>query len=177
MIKQKKYFLLLISIITWIGLIAQFGLMLSHRELSLAESIIRFFSYFTILTNLLVAITSTILLMNKKSAAFNFFSAPSILTAITVYIVIVGIIFNILLRPILNMQFAATLVSDILHVITPALFLIFWLMFVPKNGLQMKSVFGWLIYPVLYMIYTLIHGALTHFYPYPFIDINRLGYE
>ena len=175
--KQKKYFLILISVITWIGLVAQFFLMLSHRELTLAESIVRFFSYFTILTNLLVAIASTVLLMKNSTAKEKFFSNPSVLAAVTVYIVIVGIIFNILLRPILKMQFPGELVSDILHVVTPVLFLIFWLKYVPKNSLQWKGVFAWLLYPVLYMIYTLVHGAVTHFYPYPFIDINQLGYE
>jgi hypothetical protein len=174
---QKKYFLIVIAAITWIGLVAQFILMLSRRELSLAASVVRFFSYFTVLTNLLVAIASTVLLMDSKSLIKKFFSNASVLTPVAVYIVIVGIIFNILLRPVVNMQPVPEIVSDILHVVTPVLFLFFWLKFVPKNNLQWKSVGAWLLYPVLYMVYTLIHGAVTHFYPYPFIDVNQIGYE
>jgi hypothetical protein len=30
---------------------------------------------------------------------------------------------------------------------------------------------------VLYTAWTLIHGALTGWYPYPFVDVIKLGYE
>jgi hypothetical protein len=35
----------------------------------------------------------------------------------------------------------------------------------------------WLIYPVGYAAYSLLHGAVTGFYPYPFLDVTQLGYE
>jgi hypothetical protein len=31
-------------------------------------------------------------------------------------------------------------------------------------------------YPLAYLIWTLVHGAVTGWYPYPFIDVTDLGY-
>jgi hypothetical protein len=31
--------------------------------------------------------------------------------------------------------------------------------------------------PVVYLIWTALHGALAGFYPYPFLNLNRIGYE
>ena len=36
---------------------------------------------------------------------------------------------------------------------------------------------GWLVYPLGYAVYSLIHGAVTGFYPYPFINVGELGYD
>jgi hypothetical protein len=33
-----------------------------------------------------------------------------------------------------------------------------------------------LIWPSLYIAYTLAHGAVSDWYPYPFIDVVELGY-
>jgi hypothetical protein len=32
-------------------------------------------------------------------------------------------------------------------------------------------------FPLGYAAYSLVHGAATGFYPYPFIDVNHLGYD
>jgi len=56
------------------------------------------------------------------------------------------------------------------------LFFIYWLLFVPKETLKWKNVLPWMIYPFIYCIYTLARGALVKFYPYPFIDVEVLGY-
>jgi hypothetical protein len=31
--------------------------------------------------------------------------------------------------------------------------------------------------PLGYAVYSLIHGAVTGFYPYPFINVGELGYD
>ncbi|HEV3242289.1 MAG TPA: Pr6Pr family membrane protein [Methyloceanibacter sp.] len=35
----------------------------------------------------------------------------------------------------------------------------------------------WLAYPLVYAAYSLIHGAATGFYPYPFINVREFGYD
>lgn len=47
-----------------------------------------------------------------------------------------------------------------------------------KNGMFNGSLFrpGWFI-PVCYLIFILIRGRLSGFYPYPFVDASVLGYE
>jgi hypothetical protein len=62
-------------------------------------------------------------------------------------------------------------------VVTPALYVIDWVLFVPKGTVRWKSAFVWLGYPLVYAAYSLIHGAVTGFYPYPFINVGELGYD
>ena len=56
------------------------------------------------------------------------------------------------------------------------MFLLFWIFFVPKGTLRWSQPLFWLVYPLLYVSYCLIRGALTGFYPYPFVDVTLLGY-
>ena len=36
---------------------------------------------------------------------------------------------------------------------------------------------GWLIYPAVYLVYILARGAISAVYPYPFVDVSLLGYR
>jgi hypothetical protein len=63
------------------------------------------------------------------------------------------------------------------HVVAPALYVIDLLVFVPKGTLQAKSVLTWMLFPFAYAAYSLMHGAVMGFYPYPFLDVAALGYE
>lgn len=35
----------------------------------------------------------------------------------------------------------------------------------------------WLVYPFVYLVYTLIRGSITGTYPYPFLDVSTIGYS
>jgi hypothetical protein len=167
-----KLFLFFIAVAGWFALIAQLYLNLTSHIASIPELITRYFSYFTILTNLIVAVCCTSLLLFNNN---NFFAKPKTLTAITVYIVIVGIIYNVILRSLWNPQGLQKIVDELLHTVIPVLFFLFWILFVPKGSLQWQNIFPWLIYPLIYLVLVLIRGTLSGFYPYPFIDVNKLG--
>ena len=171
---SKKIFQWIIVIIAWVAVIIQFCLMIQNRVASISETIIRFFSFFTILTNILVAVAFSVLAAGKQS---NFFSNPSILSAITVYIFIVGLVYNIVLRSIWDPKGLQLYVDEALHVATPVLCLVYWFLYVPGQGLRWRNTFLWLWYPLIYLVYVLIRGSLSHFYPYPFINVDKLGYQ
>ena len=42
----------------------------------------------------------------------------------------------------------------------------------------MSARIAWLslIFPICWLAFTLIRGAIAHWYPYPFIDVTQLGY-
>ena len=61
--------------------------------------------------------------------------------------------------------------------VAPALYIVDWLVFVPKGTLSARSVLWWLLYPVGYAAVSLLPGAVTEFYPYPFLEVGQLGYE
>ncbi len=171
--KSRKIFLTLIAIAGWFALIAQFYININSKVASAPEIIIRYFSYFTILTNLIVALCCTNLLF--RSNVSTFLAKPKTLTAITVYIVLVGIIYNVILRFLWNPQGLQRLVDELLHSVIPVLFLLFWLIFVPKGTLQWRNVFSWMIFALVYIIFVLVRGSFSGFYPYPFIDAGKLG--
>ena len=161
------------AFVGWITILLQLYLFIDNRTLSVPETIIRFFSYFTILTNILVAFCFTILFIQKQP---SFFSKPSTLTPVAVFILVVGIVYNIILRKTWNPQGLLKLVDELLHVVMPLYFLVYWIMCVNKKSLRWTAVFGWLLFPLAYFIYVLLRGATSEFYPYPFVNVTVLGY-
>ena len=173
--KRKRAFALTAAVITWLAIVLQFVLIINNRKLSLAATIVQFFSYFTILTNLLVAFSLTASLLRKK-ARLTFLSLPAEQTAIVGYISIVGIVYNLVLRQLWNPEGLQLLADNLLHAAVPVLFITYWFLYVPKNNLQWKFSVRWLGYPFFYLLYILFRGAFTGLYPYPFIDVKQLGY-
>jgi len=53
---------------------------------------------------------------------------------------------------------------------------VFWLLFVPKTTIHWRNSPAWLIYPIGYVIVALIRGAIFKWYPYPFLEADKLGY-
>jgi hypothetical protein len=107
----------------------------------------------------------------------TFFSRPSVRTAIACYIIVVSTVYYAILRKLWNPEGWQYVANTLEHCIAPALYLIDWLVFVPKGTVSARSVPSWLIYPIGYAAYSLLHGAVTGFYPYPFLDVTKLGYE
>jgi len=167
--------LTLIAIAGWFALIAQFYLILETKRASTPELVMRFFTYYTILTNILVALCATAIAL-KGFDQNRFFARSGTITATTVNITIVGVVYNIVLRGLAEPQGLARVVDEMLHLIIPVAFLLSWFLFVPKGSLQWKSVWLWLIYPLSYFVVILLRGVIAGWYPYPFIDVNSLGY-
>jgi len=170
-----KLYLLLIAILGCFSLLTQFYLSIESGLTPPHIVFFRYFAYFTITTNLLVAITCVMLLLAPNSRLGEFLGRQKTLTATTSYILVVGIIYNVLLRIIWKPEGVQLIVNELLHAVIPILFLIYWLTFVRKDELKWNSVWPWLLYPIIYTIYVFIFGAITGFYPYHFIDLGQLG--
>lgn len=175
--KSATIFLGALAVLGWFALITQFYINITSGAASYSEITIRYFSYFTILTNLLVAVTCTILLLLPQSTPGIFLKKEQSLTAATVYIIVVGLIYNLILRFLWVPQGLQRLVDELLHSVIPVLFLIYWLVFVPKANLKWTDVFLWLLYPLFYTVFILIRGANSNYYPYPFINAAELGLQ
>ena len=165
------------AIIGWFAILLQLYLLIENRRLSLPATIVQFFSYFTILTNIIVAVHFTVLLLKKRTYDKGWFINPKTSTAITVYIVIVGVVYNLVLRPLWDPQGWQLVADELLHTIIPILFLLYWLIFVNRRNLHWKDAFLWLLYPFIYLVFVLLRGSITSLYPYPFIDVMALGYN
>ncbi|WP_299291813.1 Pr6Pr family membrane protein [uncultured Mucilaginibacter sp.] len=169
----------IIAAIAWFAVIMQFLISVPEymqKGETLAGSIVHLASYFTILTNILVAVSLTSVLLFPETFIGRFFSKISSATAIAVYITIVALVYNLVLRPFWSAKGAFKTNDELLHVVVPALYLLNWLFFLPKKGLVWKQLPNWLIFPLCYLFYVIIRGALTGFYPYFFVDVKRFGY-
>jgi hypothetical protein len=171
-----KIMLLIITLMEWFALPAQLALHLQTVPVDLTESVVRFFSYFTILTNLLVAAFTTSRLL-KTGSAKRFFSNPAVQTAITLYIVVVGLAYNIMLRQLWNAAGLQAVLHDLLHTAAPLLMLVYWWVWVDGRSLRFNHIFAWLIYPALYAVIIMLRGKAANWYPYPFLDIASLGVQ
>lgn len=165
--------------IGWVALLLQLFLEI-HRSLAggppMAAIIVGYFSFFTILTNLLVAVVLTFSGRNRNSKLGSFFSRPTVQTATATYIAIVGATYWVLLRKLWNPIGMQKLADVLLHDAMPVIYILFWLIWVPKGNLRWKDSFIWLAYPLVYLLYVLTRGEITGLYPYPFIDVGSLGY-
>jgi hypothetical protein len=174
--QSARIIALLGALLGWFAVITQLYLMIENRAVSIPGTLFRFFAFFTIDTNIIVALCFTFIFLGSKYPLGRFFAKASTITAITVYITIVGIVYNVILRSIWDPQGMQKIIDELLHSVIPALFIIFWLIYVHIEQLKWKNAFPWLIFPIIYMIYALIHGNITKWYPYPFVDVNKLGY-
>ena len=164
------------GVLGWATLLLQYVLVVSKPDgPDLFTRTVNFFSFFTILTNILVALALTLPALIPHSAPGQFFARPSVRTAITCYITIVMAVVYFILRHIQDMEGLDLLCDIILHYVMPALFIIDWLCFVPKGALRLSDTPKWLIYPFVYLVWTFIHGAYSGFYPYPFLNAGELG--
>jgi hypothetical protein len=135
-----------------------------------------YLGYFTITTNVLVALALTATASGPRGAISRFFGRPDVHTAIAMSIVIVSAIYNLLLRQLWHPQGWQLAADMTLHDVMPVLFLLYWWLAVPKTTLRWQQVVYWQLYPAAYFAYVLARGAVNDWYPYPFLDAATLGY-
>lgn len=165
---MKRPFQAMIASVAWMAVIIDFSL--SGRHL------VQYISYFTIESNLLIAISLTIAVVLPGSKAARWILSPSFQTALAVYILVVAMVYNIVLRNTWAITGWGSIIDDLLHVVIPALYLVYWLIYIPYRSLKWADVLIWLIFPAIYLIYTFIRGEVIGRYPYPIIDVTKLGY-
>jgi hypothetical protein len=167
------------SLLGWFALAVQLYLILWGRwtdQASLLGGLVKFFSYFTVLTNTLVAVALTCAVTDRHSVGHRFFRSPAVCAGIAVSILVVGIAYSLLLRHLWSPQGWQWLADELLHDVMPLIFFGYWWLFVEKGTLRLKHVLAWLLYPVLYFGYLLFRGDMIGDYVYPFVDIGTLGF-
>jgi len=164
------------ALIAWAGLLLQYFLMVRGQSGEVfATRTINFFSYFTILSNLLAAAALSAPSAAPASPLGRFFNRPSVRTAIVVYTSVTAATYIVILQNLWNPQGLQWIADTTLHYLTPAIYLIDWLLFTPKGTLRWRSVLPWLVFPLAYGLYSIFRGPLAGFYPYPFLDVSNLG--
>jgi len=175
----RRRFVAVAAMLGWAGLSIQMYLIFHSRwtlGASLIGGLVSFFSYFTVLSNTLVATVLTCEWTSRESAARRWFLQPWVSSGIAVSIAVVSLAYNLLLRHLWHPEGWQWLADELLHDIMPLLFLGYWWRCVPKGTLRVWHMALWVIYPLLYFAYSLLRGHLLAVYPYPFVDVDKLGY-
>ncbi|OOQ59237.1 Pr6Pr family membrane protein [Mucilaginibacter pedocola] len=177
--KTQKTLAAFFAVVAWLGLITQFYVSMPAylaKGRTIEGAIIELLSFFTIQSNILVAVCLSIIA--GSTSDIGFFKRPRVLTAVAVYISIVALVYNLVLRKTFHPVGLARVSDEILHVATPALFLIFWVLIIIKAKFKFKFQDGlaWLWYPLFYLGYILLRGHFTGLYPYFFLDVPKFGY-
>jgi hypothetical protein len=163
------------AIVVQLGLVVRGHnvLVVDGRKPPVGTRVIRFFSYFTVESNILVALTCAWLAV--RPAADGVLFRVLRLDAL-IGITVTGIIYVTLLRPIVHLTGVPKLTDIAFHYLAPVLAVAGWLLFGPRPRLDDRVLALSLIWPALYVGYSLAHGAASDWYPYPFIDAHVLGY-
>ena len=129
-------------------------------------------SYFTNLSNVLVAAVLTMLARNpdRGGAVWHAVRMDSL-----VMIVITGLIYAIVLAPDAQVEGLDIIVNAIKHYIVPAMTVFLWLLVGPRRQLTFVSVFTALVIPIAWAVYTLIRGEFIAAYPYGFLNVIAYG--
>lgn len=163
------------ALVAWSALVLQFVLAIVNHDAAtnVVTVITNYFSFFTILSNIVVAVMATALAINpiRESSAF----APLRLDSLLM-ITVTGLVYVIVLAPLWNPQGWQAVADYGLHYVVPILVLVGYGLFGPRPRLSFRNIVPALGIPVVWLVYTLIRGAITHWYPYPFLDVDKHGY-
>lgn len=146
-----------------------------EKSVPVTTAALIYFSFFTILTNLLIAVCLTLAATDPEED--RLWNSPGVQTALAVYILVVAIVYAAVLQGLWIPSGLEYVTDRVFHAVVPLLYLVFWIFLTPKGSLRLSHQIVWQIYPFLYMCYTLGRGALVGTYPYPFLDVARDGYE
>ncbi len=140
------------------------------------EEINRYFSYMTIWSNILIAMAFFHPLFFPSSRLSFFINKPIVEGGLLVYIIVVMLINHFFLAGIVQFTGMQWVVDRFLHYIIPVLYIVFWIFYGKKGRQEYSNSIRWLIFPLIYILFVLMRGAIIDKYPYPFIDVTELGY-
>lgn len=164
------------AVAVFVGLLIQLAVAATNPDAFFAAPAARVanvFAYFTVESNLIVGVTTALLVTDphRDSTLFGVFRLAGV-TGITV----TGIVYHTVLAGLVELSSWGMVANDVLHTLVPVLAVIGWLVFGPRGRTSMRTVWWSLLYPLAWLALTLVRGAISGFYPYPFVDVTALGY-
>lgn len=169
-----RLFALAAAIALWAALAIQFQIATApyaaQGRWSIA-AIAAFLSSYAVLTDVLAALSLSVAIVGSPRAPW-----PSLMTAIAIYLVIVFGLYRFGLTGDLEARGRAELAQIALHCAAPAVFVSYWLLFVPKGHARWFAPLLWLIYPIVLFGAALWQGRASANYPFSFLDVATLGY-
>lgn len=135
------------------------------------------FSYFTVQSNLVTAAVfcmAIVGLIKRKPLGdwFRFVRGGAVL-----YMLVTGLVYTFLLQdhPDINASLSFDWDNFVLHQLGPIFVIGWWLLWPSRRAISSKESLWWLIFPIVWIFYTLIRAQFVQWYPYPFLDPQKAG--
>lgn len=172
------------SAIVAFGLVLQLVLVVRNAgELVLFDStagrVVNYFSFFTVLSNIIVAAATGLLAANPDRASTLF---RALRLNGVVAIAVTGVVFHLTLAELQELTGWDWLADFLLHTASPILCVAGWLLFGPRGQVNRPIVLLAVVPPVIWIVYALVRGAYVDdrfgndYYPYPFMNVQEHGY-
>lgn len=172
-----RRFAAVLAVLGWTALVVQVPFSI---ERSLAEGrtvvggVVRYVSFFTIQTNVLVALAAAVTWLAPESRLGRFFQRPRVVTGLAAYITLVGVAYHVLLSALYNPTGIPWVTDLVFHYVIPLGFVGFWWLAVPREAPTWPGL-GLAGFPLAYFGYLLLRGQVTGDYLYFFVDAGQLG--
>jgi hypothetical protein len=172
------------TIATWIGLlggtaalILQFSLSIPLRMSngdSIFGAVIYFFTFYTILTNLMLVLIYASDLWPRES--LRWWRSPVTRGMMAAAITLVGLFYHFVLASTWNPQGWFKVADVALHYATPIFFVAWWVLFQWHGKLKFGDIPIMLLPSTVWLVFAMIRGAIITEYPYPILEAHKLGY-
>ena len=164
---------LLVAAVAAFALVLQYVLLVRMTLDSIGPLLatVRFFSYFTILSNLLVLLVTATFAFMPESGPGRWLGRG----AVALYIGVTFGIYATILHALWGRQGAQWWADSSLHYAVPVLYLSWWLFAVPHGALRWSDMLRWLLFPLAYECWVFLRGAWVLEYPYPFLDLGVIA--
>jgi hypothetical protein len=172
------------TIATWAGLLIGAGALILQFSLSiplrmsngdsLTGALIYFFTFFTILTNIMLVLVYASELWPRQSLAW--WRGPVTRSMMAAAMILVCLFYHFFLAGTWNPQGPFKIADIMLHYVTPILFVLWWALFVWHGKLKFGDIPQMLLPPTIWLVIAMVRGGIVGEYPYPILEANRLGY-
>jgi len=156
------------ALVLQLVLVLQGGRVLDETDQpGLGIRLARLIAYFTIQSNLLVAIVSIQLARDPLR------DGPTwrvLRLAAVAGITVTGVVHFLLLRPLLDLDGADWVADKLLHMVVPVLAVVGWALFGPRPRVELREIKLAIWWPLAWVAVILVVGGLSGWYPYPFLD-------
>lgn len=183
----RRLLFLLNAIVAWFGVLLSFVLsllgtypsqntdptMLGNPDQGAIGRVLDFFTYFTIWSNIIVAVVMTMLAIKPTRDSFWF---RVVRLDAVLMIVVTGIIYNAILAASAKNEGLEVVSNFFDHVLTPALTFAIWLVAGPRGWINWRIIGAALIIPIVWLAWALARGAVIDAYPYGFLNVAAYGY-
>lgn len=135
--------------------------------------ILDFFSYFTVVSNILVAVVMAMLWRNpaRSGALFRILRMDAL-----IMITVTGLVYWAVLAGGVQLQGLEYVTNTVEHTLVPIATILVFLLFGPRGQFRVSTVFAALVLPIAWALLTLVRGATIAAYPYGFINVAQYGY-